>query len=208
MSHADPLVVVDCGEFRIRHKRLHDAIDDYAWRRDPETARFDGNAPITLTYSQFYAQFERDILFRPDGHCSYALESPDGVHFGNLVYYNVAAARSSVEFGMTIGLPAYRDRGLGTVAAIAFLRHLWETTPFRLIYLHTLEWNERAVRAFRRAGFEDAERVCRNGQWFLRMEARREWWLMWDMEGRFRSRSRPTGESRAALPPRHAAVTE
>jgi hypothetical protein len=52
-----------------------------------------------------------------------------------------------------------------------------------------LEWNERAIRSFRAAGFADAARVFRDNEWFLRMEARREWWLLWDAEGRFAART-------------------
>jgi hypothetical protein len=48
-----------------------------------------------------------------------------------------------------------------------------------------LEWNERAARAFERAGYERTARVYRAEQWLLRLEARREWWLLWDSEGRF-----------------------
>jgi hypothetical protein len=55
----------------------------------------------------------------------------------------------------------------------------------RVVYLHVLEWNERAARCFSRSGFDPVARVLRDGQAFTRMESRREWWLLWDAEGRF-----------------------
>ena len=42
------------------------------------------------------------------------------------------------------------------------------------IYLHTLDWNERAQKAFKKAGFTALEMVNRRGFTFLAMEILRE----------------------------------
>jgi len=68
---------------------------------------------------------------------------------------------------------------------VLFMRYLWDTTPFRILFLHTLDWNERAQRSFRKAGFAAVARVIRGDDVFIRMEARREWWLMHEADGRF-----------------------
>ena len=99
------------------------------------------------------------------------------------MYYN--ADPDSAEIGISIALGEYRGLGIGREAITAFLRFLWTERPFRRVYLHTLEWNEKAQRCFRAAGFEERARVHRDGAWFLQMEVRREWWLLWDAEGRF-----------------------
>ena len=86
---------------------------------------------------------------------------------------------------IVIGPAAHRGRGLGTAATVAFLRFLWQTYPFRRIYLHVLEWNAAARSSFRKAGFSETARVLRDHAVLIRMEVRREWWLLWDAEGRF-----------------------
>ncbi|MBI5948426.1 MAG: GNAT family N-acetyltransferase [Chloroflexi bacterium] len=169
----------------IRRKHPSDALDDYQWRRDPELARFDSREPLTLSFSDFYERFERDRLYEDPARGSFSIDSPEGEHIGNVMYYNADEARETAEFGISLGREALRGAGLGTDATVAFLRYLWQNLPFRRIYLHTLDWNHRAERCFLRAGFEPAARVFRQDQWFIRMEARREWWLMWDAEGRF-----------------------
>ena len=44
------------------------------------------------------------------------------------------------------------------------------------LYLHTLEWNQRAQRAFSRCGFTPVRRVRRNGLDFILMEIKKDHW--------------------------------
>lgn len=179
------LVVTRGERVVIRLKDPSDALDDYTWRRDPELARFDALEPISMPFSEYLGRLEEEIRVPPVNRRSYSLVDAAGVHFGNLMYYNVSAGRDAAEVGISVGLERYRGAGFGTEAMILFVRYLWETTTFRLLYLHTLEWNDRAQRSFRRAGFAATARTLRGDEMFVRMEARREWWLMRDAEGRF-----------------------
>jgi RimJ/RimL family protein N-acetyltransferase len=178
------LVVADAGRVRIRRKHRDDIPRDYAWRTDPEIAYFDGGKPLTMTLDEFTASAETELLFGVPGRASFSIESSEGEHIGAVMYYN-ATPDGSAEMGISLGAANSRDRGLGTLTTIAFLRFIWATTPLRRLFLHTLTWNERAQACFRRAGFSDAGIVLHNGQPHLLMECRREWWLLWDAEGRF-----------------------
>ena len=180
------LVVASGPGVRIRRKVRDDALAEFEWRSNEENARYDGSAPFGEGFDRFLRQFEYDIRFSAPQKGLFSLEADDGEHIGNIMWYRADAGAGTAEFGISIGRREYRDRGLGKVATTAFLRHIWESTGFRLIYLHTLEWNERARACFRAAGFDDVARVIRDGQPFIRMEVRREWWLLWDAEGRFR----------------------
>jgi RimJ/RimL family protein N-acetyltransferase len=179
------LVVARAPSVLIRLKHLDDALNDFHWRRDPRIATYDGSGPFTLSFSDFLLRFEQELHFPDPSRRMYSLVTPEGEHIGNVMYYNATAERDSAEFGITVALEPYRGRGIGTQATVAFLRYLWDTHPFRRIYLHTLEWNERARRCFARSGFQEVARVVRGDSVYTRMEARREWWLMWDAEGRF-----------------------
>jgi RimJ/RimL family protein N-acetyltransferase len=190
------LVVARSSRLRIRSKHISDARRDYEWRTDPELARFDGREPLAETFEQFSARFESDLNFQHPRERLYAIDTGEGTHIGNLMYYNARASRDEAEFGITIGRKDLHGLGYGREATILFLRHLWETTPFRLLVLHTLDWNERAIRSFGGAGFEPAGFVNAAGGRLLRMEARREWWLLHDSLGRFVARKSDTG-----LPP-------
>lgn len=182
---AGPLLVADCGIVRIRQKVRADALDDFQWRRDPEMARFDGTIPIEATFTQFLQRFEHDLTFNGHDRHLFAIDTAAGEHIGNLMWYNPSRDRQEVEFGIGIGRPEFRGKGIGTAATVGFLRYLWQATTFRGVYLHTLAWNVRAQQCFARAGFAPAARVFRGSEEFVRMEVRREWWLLWEQEGRF-----------------------
>jgi len=175
--------VVDTGLLIIRKKRRSDALDDFRWRRDPEIARFDGTEPLSSTFSDYLRQAQYELHFEDPRRQVFSLDSPEGVHFGNIMYYNYDG--DSAEIGICVALQDYRNRRFGTAAMVAFVRYLWENLGVSRLYLHTLDWNERGRRCFLRAGFEETARVIRDPHTFIRMEAKREWWLFHDMEGHF-----------------------
>jgi RimJ/RimL family protein N-acetyltransferase len=54
------------------------------------------------------------------------------------------------------------------------VRALFVVGEIRRLYLHTLDWNVRAQRAFRRAGFRECGTSWRDGHTFVMMEMLRE----------------------------------
>ena len=185
VSRGSHLVVARSGRLALREKHVDDARRDYEWRCDPELARYDGREPLTDSFAEFQARQSYDRQFQNPRERMLAIETVDGEHIGNVMYYAARPSEAEAEFGITIGRTDLHGLGYGTDATVLFLRHVWETTAFRSLILHTFEWNERAARCFRRAGFDDAGVVERQAGRQLRMEARREWWLFHDSNGRF-----------------------
>ncbi len=204
------LVVAETPRVRVRRKRREDAVDDFRWRRDPDLQLFNAEPAYDAPFETFLGQFELDLEFGHDRRGMFSIETPDGAHIGNLMYYNADRVSGVVEFGMSIAEEARRGQGLGREATAAFLRYVWRELPFRRVTLHTLEWNERAQRAFAAAGFDAAGRVERGGNRFVRMEARREWWLLREMRGEFEfaradpRSSRPRGHPAPVQSPDHS----
>jgi len=180
---------------RLRHRVRADAEDEYRWRSDPETARYDGREPYRDAFERFLDVFGYELAYGRNDREQLAIETNDGRHIGSVMFYNLSAGGDSAEFGISIGDEDDRSKGLGREAAILALRWLWSSRAIRLVYLHALDWNDRAIRSFRKAGFDDAAIVIRDGKSFVKMEVRREWWLLWDMEGRFAlSQPHPSAE--------------
>ena len=177
--------VCDLGFVRIRRKRPSDALDDFHWHRDPELSQLNATDPYSGSYSTFLDEFERRRLYSTDG-VAFSIETESGFHIGNVMYYHVDSSGGATEYGITIGHRSFHGAGIGTAVTVAFLRMRWQTTSLRRVELHVLERNERAIRCFRSAGFEESARVLRMGKEpLLRMDVRREWWLLWDAEGRY-----------------------
>ncbi|MGE0598100.1 MAG: GNAT family N-acetyltransferase [Dehalococcoidia bacterium] len=209
----DHLVLAAGPNVRIRLRVREDGADEYRWRSDPETSRFDGRPPNKEPFERFLDAFGYEIAYGRTDREQFAIETIDGRHIGTVMLYNMDRTGDVAELGISIGEPDARDRGLGREAITVFLRWVWNNRPVRLIYLHALDWNERAIRAFRATGFDDAARVFRDSQTLLRMEVRREWWLLWEAEGRFAfastqpAESEPAGESEPQPPQRPELAT-
>ena len=160
---------------RLRRKRLEDAEDDYAWRCDPELARFDAAAPLRSSFQEFLVTYTDDVRYPSPYRRVFAIEDLDGRHVGNVMYYNIDERRGEAELGITIGDKRYWGQGYGTDAVRTFLHWVFHERGFRRIYLNTLDWNVRAQRSFRKAGFQPIGTNRRGFHTFITMEFRREW---------------------------------
>jgi aminoglycoside 6'-N-acetyltransferase len=113
------------------------------WHADPEVARFwDGE---TFTREQV---LERLAL--PDVR-SFVVEA-DGYPVGYVQAWTDDGGRTG---GLDMFLvPSARGRGLGPDAARALASHLREAAGWSSVTADPYTWNESAVRAWRRAGFQ------------------------------------------------------
>jgi len=156
---------------------MEDAEADYRWRIDPELAALDATRPITITLKEYSRYHRDDLQFPSPWSVRFAIETTDGYHIGNCMYYDIDTDNAKAELGIMIGDRSYWSSGYGTDAVKAMLRYIFKKTRLNTIYLHTLSDNERAQRAFKKAGFGRDGEVRKDGYAFLRMEITREEWL-------------------------------
>ena len=159
----------------IRRKRLEDAVDEYRWRRDPELAEYDASRPVRSSFEDYQRNWSFDYRFTDMAGRSFAIEDGAGQHIGNIMYYNIDRVRGEAEIGISIGERRCWSHGYGSDALTAMVRMLLGQGGMRRLYLHTLDWNERAQRSFRKAGFAICGTSWRDGHTFLVMELRWEW---------------------------------
>ncbi len=158
----------------IRRKRLVDAADEYRWRSDPELVRYDASRPVQAPFEDYLRNWSFDHRFTDVAGRSFAIEDESGRHIGNVMYYNIDWERGEAEIGISIGERSCWSQGYGSDALGAMVRALFGSGPLRRLYLHTLDWNERAQRGFRKAGFAICGTSWRDGHTFVVMEVRRD----------------------------------
>ena len=158
----------------LREKRLSDAHKDYGWRADSELALLDAAQPIRMTYQEYLRIFEDELRFPSPWSRRLTIEASDTTQIGNCMYYDINYVKRSAELGILIGDKAYWGHGYGTDAVRTLLNFIFETTPLQKMYLHTLEWNLRAQRAFEKCGFVARRQVRRQGKTFVYMEVIKE----------------------------------
>ena len=160
----------------IRDKHLMDAAEDYVWRTDEELSRLDATSPLGMSYEEFMSYSQEEVLYANPSSKRLAIDTIDGHHIGNCMYYDINPRRGVAELGIMIGDRRYWDRGYGSDSVNALLRHIFDTTSLNRVYLHTLEWNFRAQRCFAKSGFREVKKLQRNGMDFVLMEISRPEW--------------------------------
>lgn len=161
---------------RLREKSLEDAANDYAWRTDPELAELDASPPLKLSFSEYFLIFVQQLRYPPPLQHSFAIETKEGSHIGNCVYYGMEE-QGEVEVGIMIGERAYWNQGYGSDVITTLLDYLFTQTSVERAFLCTLDGNLRAQRCFARCGFVPCGRLIKEGRHFVMMDIRRPAWL-------------------------------
>lgn len=87
----------------LRKKRLADAQNDYQWQTDPELAQLDAVPPVTLIFEEYLSAYTSELRYSSPTRHSFAVETLDGNHIGNCVYYDVNEEKGEAELGIMIG---------------------------------------------------------------------------------------------------------
>ena len=160
----------------LREKDLSDVSDDYEWRTDPELAELDATRPLGMSYDDFYRYSKEDLTLPSMRSKRLAIDTIEGKHIGNCMFYDIDLRDGEAEVGIMIGDKDYWSQGYGTEAMIVLLDHMFTAYPFNRIYLHTLTWNQRALNSFRKSGLREVGQVRRSGSDFIEMEILRHEW--------------------------------
>ena len=120
------------------------------WFSDPQIIRFLGrNTPVTLAEEE---RWFRDYERRTDEQI-FAIEVQDR-HVGNLGLHKIDRAHRKADIGIVIGEPNFWSIGIGTEAMRVALRYGFDVPGLNKISLDVLEYNSRAIRTYRKVGFQ------------------------------------------------------
>lgn len=159
----------------LREKRMSDVGDDYAWRADTELCGYDAAPPLGLTPEEYQFYYAGELRSGNRLKRWFAIDTLDGKHIGNCMYYEMDEGNRQVKVGIMIGDRRYWSQGYGTDAINTLVEHLFNETRVERVFLDTLTWNHRAQKCFQKCGFVPCGRASRKGNDFLIMELKRSW---------------------------------
>ncbi len=168
--------MINGNKVRLRDKNLSDARNDYAWQTDPELARFDAAPLLTAAFPLYLLEYTKALCHPASNRYPFAVETLDGKHIGNCMYYDIDETKAEAELGIMIGDRDYWDKGYGTDAVAALVNHIFPQTNLKRLYLKTLDWNIRAQKCFQKCGFTPCRHLRKDGHSFTLMEFHREQW--------------------------------
>jgi len=164
------------SKVKLRDKKLSDARNDYQWQTNPELVRLDAVPLLTTSFPQYLLDYTSALRYPTSTRHIFAIETLDGKHIGNCVYYNINEAKNEAELGIMLGDGDYWDRSYGVDAVAALVNHIFRQTNLKRIHLKTLDWNQRAQKCFQKCGFTPCGRMVKDGYNFVLMELHRRQW--------------------------------
>jgi len=160
----------------LRDKRLSDTRDDYTWKADPELARLDATPRLDVSFSQYLLDYASELYCSFLIRRQFAIDTLDGKHIGNCVYYGIDEAKGEAELGIMIGNRDYWNEGYGCDAVATLLNYIFRETNLKRLYLKSLDSNLRAQKCFQKCGFTPCGHLNKDGYSFMLMDIYRTQW--------------------------------
>lgn len=136
------------------------------WYRDREIARLTRYQARPMSEAEVERFFDLRML-APDALAYSIVELPDWRLIGFTTFSSLDGDNGSVLFHITIGERDAWGRGLGTEATELMLGHAFERLGLHRVGLSVFSYNQRAIRAYEKAGFRiegrQREAILRDG---------------------------------------------
>jgi len=131
---------------------------DLQWANDFAVTRYHGQAPHPVTQEMVAARYER-ITRSPSELWFFIYERTSLRPIGTTFFSEMDRVNRTAEFNISIGATDCWGKGYGTEATRLMLTYAFDVLGFHTVWLRVIGANERAIRAYRRAGFQDAGRL-------------------------------------------------
>jgi RimJ/RimL family protein N-acetyltransferase len=134
------------------HKKL--VPDRVRWENDFAVALLSGDPLRPVSPESLEADFEQDIKKADDRGVDFAIyERATSRHIGGAGLRHINRTHRNAEYGIMIGEKDCWGKGYGTETTILILDYAFTVLGLHNVLLSTYAYNERAVRAYTRAGF-------------------------------------------------------
>ena len=170
----DNIKFIEGSLTNIRTKKIQDLELDYKWRTDPLLCALDATVPITISSKNFISRETDDLKYPVPWSEKFAVETKEGKHIGNCMYYDIDIINQEAEVGIMIGDKNFWDRGYGCDALSTLVNYIFGFTNINKLYLHTLMTNKRAQNSFKKVGFSKVKEIRKEGMNFILMEIRKD----------------------------------
>jgi UDP-4-amino-4,6-dideoxy-N-acetyl-beta-L-altrosamine N-acetyltransferase len=135
----------------LRPLAREDAEDVVRWRSDPEVhaEMFSASPPTLEEHLRWFAT----LAERDDRVEFVIIENGSGRPVGTIGLSSIDRRNRRAEYGIMVGDPGARGRGIGSEASQLLLAYAFRELGLHRVYLHVFQENEPAIRLYSRLGF-------------------------------------------------------
>jgi len=144
--------VIEGERVLLRRMSRGDAADVVRMRAEPEVqAQLFSARPPTI---EEHLRWLADTEARGDRHEFMIVERASGKSVGTIGLSHIDRVNRRAEYGVLLGEPGARCKGLAAEASRLLLGFAFGTLGLRRVYLHVFARNADALRLYRRVGFQ------------------------------------------------------
>jgi len=137
-------------------------LEKYAeFRNDVELDLLGGWMVAPVPYGRIEADYRAYVEAKSDDVAWFGIET-QGKFIGQCLLHHFDHEARSCELGITIGDRDFLNRGYGRDAVRLLVKYAFRLRNIQRVWLTTNASNERAIKAFRAAGFEEEGRLRRH----------------------------------------------
>lgn len=145
---------------RLRPIARADLVQSIGWRNDPETRVSVLGYPFPVTEDMETVWYDRLHAEQGRHRASFAIEDmTDGALAGFMHLTEFDWVARSSAFGIVIGDPARRGKGIGREATVLAVRYAFDTLNLHRVSLRVLAGNAAAEHIYRSIGFVEEGRL-------------------------------------------------
>jgi RimJ/RimL family protein N-acetyltransferase len=164
--------VLEGSQVVLRRHRPENIAAFQRWYADPEIARLARYQATPMRPEEIERFFAARVV-GPDALAMAVHEKTTDRLVGTCAFSQLDGENGSALYHITIGESDAWGKGFGTEATQLMLDHAFGTLGLHRIALYVFEFNERAIRAYRRCGFvvegRSRESIWRDGRWWDEM---------------------------------------
>jgi RimJ/RimL family protein N-acetyltransferase len=164
--------VLEGSQVVLRRHRPENIAAFQRWYADPEIARLARYQATPMRPEEIERFFAARVV-GPDALAMAVHEKATDRLVGTCAFSQLDGENGSALYHITIGESDAWGKGFGTEATQLMLDHAFGTLGLHRIALYVFEFNERAIRAYRRCGFvvegRSRESIWRDGRWWDEM---------------------------------------
>ncbi len=147
----EPIIFLETERLYLRPHEPEDAERVYVWFNDPEIMRLIGEV---YPLSKVEAKERLEEWARAKNPVSLSIVAREGdVLIGTAGLLKIDSVHRRGELAIVIGEKAYWSKGYGTEAIKTLLNYGFSRLNLNMVYLGTIDLNERAIKAYEKVGF-------------------------------------------------------
>jgi RimJ/RimL family protein N-acetyltransferase len=128
------------------------------WLNDFELIKLVDRRFRPQTEEKITAWYERHVSSASDAMVFTIMENQSGQPIGNIALQDIDYRNRTAELGVYIGDAAFRGHGYGTEATLLLTSFTFRVLGFNNIMLRVYDYNQQAIRAYKKAGFAEIGR--------------------------------------------------